>query len=839
MNSDRYGSHTSSKSSTPAPVSADSKSGASASGKSVSNGITLHYECFGRVENPAVLLVCGMAVQSIYWPDEMCHALADAGYCVVRFDNRDSGQSSYSANPPPSFLRNIIRAKSGRSRKIRQEAEYDLNTLVLDAVGLLDALGIDKAHWVGFSMGGMISQLAAADHSDRVLSLTSIMSSTNDADLPMPNWRLLKTLFPKRTPKEENRIVGQIVAALDSMSGTIHSVPTHLKADYARRAIQRGLNPSGPGHHMMAMMATGGFSKRLGKIAVPTLVIHGSADPLVHLDGGKRSAEKIPNAKLEVIEGMGHELPPSLYGQLIESILKNLSAGSLEEASSRKASTQPAVEPEVEVLIAGAGFSGMAMAIKLKEAGIEDFFILERGSEIGGTWRDNTYPGCACDVQSHLYSYSFALKHDWTEKYAGQKEIREYLRECATRYDLYPHIRFGVGWNGAEYDEEHKLWVVTTDSGKEIRARSLVMALGPLSNPYIPDIPGLASFKGESFHSASWNHDYDLSDKKVAVIGTGASAIQFVPEVAKSVASLRLFQRSPAWVFPKGNRSFKAREIKTFGKSSILQKAYRNRIFWRSEFKFKAFRDSESWMNRFAQREGRKFMERHIEDPKLREQLTPDYAVGCKRALLSDKFYPALALDHVDVVSSSIQNISESGVIDSEGKEYEVDAILFGTGFKVQDPLAGLSLLGRGGQCLREHWKSTDYRCFLGITTHGFPNVFMMTGPNTGLGHNSVVYMIEAQANYIIQALKHLHRGVVRSLEVRPEVEAKYSAEVQKKLSGTVWNSGCTSWYQADSGKNFAIWPDYSYRYKERCEHLGLADYKIESSNIAVEREQK
>ncbi|MBL4633637.1 MAG: NAD(P)-binding domain-containing protein [Kofleriaceae bacterium] len=588
------------------------------------------------------------------------------------------------------------------------------------------------------------------------------------------------------------------------------------------------MNPAGPGHHMMAMMATGGFAARLGKVTAPTVIIHGDADPLVHLKGGKHSAESISHATLEVVPGMGHEFPPSLYTRITDSIIENFPTPAA-TASSRVETSPSGEVPDVEVLIAGAGFSGLGVAIKLKEAGLSDFLILERANEVGGTWRDNTYPGCACDVQSHLYSYSFETKADWSRKYAGWKEIGQYLRNCAAKYDLYSHIKFGVEWKGAQYDEQAGLWRVQVSGGKLISARALVMAVGPLSNPAIPDIPGLDEFRGQRFHSATWEHDYDLSGKKVAVIGTGASAIQFVPEIAKKVSKLSLFQRTPAWVLSKEDRSFSPREIRRFQRSPTFHQAYRSRIYWRSEFLLRALVNPDSRFNRIAEKRGLDNLHKHVKDKALREALTPAYPIGCKRVLLSDNYYPSLVRDNVDLITTGIEKISADGIHDVLGGFHPVDAIIWGTGFTASDPLGGLSLQGRDGQCLREVWKSNDYQSYLGIVAHGFPNMFLMTGPNTGLGHTSIVVMIEAQANYIIQALKHLSRGVVRSLEVRTDVQETFSKEVQDKLQGTVWTSGCSSWYHLASGKNFAIWPDYTFRYKERCEQLNMSDYKVNS----------
>ena len=481
---------------------------------------------------------------------------------------------------------------------------------------------------------------------------------------------------------------------------------------------------------------------------------------------------------------------------------------------------------ELSVLIVGTGFSGLGMGIKLKEAGIESFTILERANDVGGTWRDNNYPGCACDVQSHLYSFSFEPNPNWTRMFARQPEIKAYLQHCAQKYALLPHIRYDSEVVRAEYDEAAAMWTVTTRKGEVHRANVLVSGMGGLSTPAYPTLKGLENFKGKTFHSADWDHGYDLAGKRVAVIGTGASAIQFVPNVAEKVARLDLYQRTPVWIIPKPDRVISAAERALFRRFPKLQLALRNSIYWMLETRVLGFVINPRLM-KLVEREARGHIRRQIADPALRAKVTPDYTIGCKRILISDDFYPAISRANVDVITEGIREVRANSIVAADGSEREVDAIIFGTGFKAQDPMPRGAVFGRGGKDIVEVWKD-GAEAYKGTTQAGFPNFYMLMGPNTGLGHNSMVYMIESQIQYVMDALKTMRRERLRSLEVRADVQARYNVGLQEKLGKAVWQSGCRSWYINEAGKNTTLWPGFTFKYREQVRRIDLVDYRQE-----------
>lgn len=486
----------------------------------------------------------------------------------------------------------------------------------------------------------------------------------------------------------------------------------------------------------------------------------------------------------------------------------------------------------LSVLIVGTGFAGLGMGIKLKEAGIESFTILERADDVGGTWRDNNYPGCACDVQSHLYSFSFEPNPNWTRMFAPQPEIKAYLQHCAQKYALLPHIRFQAEVVRAEYDETAALWNVTTRSGQTYSARVLVSGMGGLSSPAYPTIKGLEKFKGKTFHSADWDHGYDLAGKRVAVIGTGASAIQFVPQIAPKVARLDLYQRTPTWILPKPDREVTAAERLLFRRFPAAQRAFRNSLYWMLESRVLGFVINPRVM-KLVEREARGHIRRQVADPALRAKLTPEYTIGCKRILISDDFYPAISRSNVGVISDGIQEVKAHSVVTADGTEREVDAIIFGTGFKAQDPLPRGAIFGRGGQDILDVWKDGP-EAYKGTTVAGFPNFYMLVGPNTGLGHNSMVYMIESQLQYVMDAVQTMRRDGLRSLEVRPEVQARYNAELQQKLGKSVWQSGCKSWYINEAGKNTTLWPGFTFKFREQTRRIDLVDYRLETTGATA-----
>ncbi|MDQ3037418.1 MAG: NAD(P)/FAD-dependent oxidoreductase [Myxococcota bacterium] len=481
---------------------------------------------------------------------------------------------------------------------------------------------------------------------------------------------------------------------------------------------------------------------------------------------------------------------------------------------------------DVEVAIVGSGFSGLAMGIQLKKAGIESFRILEKAQDVGGTWRENTYPGAACDIPSHLYSFSFEPNPSWSRSYSPQPEILEYLRHCARKYGMLPHIQFGAEVIGAEHDVASGTWLVRTRDGATLRARALVLGNGGLHVPSYPDIPGRETFEGTTFHSACWNHDYDLRGKRVAVIGTGASAIQFVPRIAPDVASMHVFQRTAPWIVPKADRAFRARTKALLSRSRTLQRALRAAIYVQHEARALGF-VVEPRILKLAEVLARRHLEASIPDDALRAKLTPDYRMGCKRILPTNEWYPALLRENVEVVTDRIDSITPRGVRTKDGVTREVDAILYGTGFAVADYLATIPVRGTSGATLSEVWKGAP-EAYLGITVSGFPNLFLLMGPNTGLGHNSMVFMIEAQARYAAQCIEALRARRLRTLDVRAGVQAEFNERLQHDLAGTIWASGCNSWYLAAAGgRNSLTWPGFTFDYWRRTRRVELADYTL------------
>jgi cation diffusion facilitator CzcD-associated flavoprotein CzcO len=478
---------------------------------------------------------------------------------------------------------------------------------------------------------------------------------------------------------------------------------------------------------------------------------------------------------------------------------------------------------ELAAIVVGAGFSGICAGVQLKKAGIHDFVILEKNDGVGGTWRDNTYPGAACDIPSHLYSYSFEPNSRWSRAYGGQPEILAYLEHCATKYALREHMRFSTRVVKAAYDEPSGTWFVFTDDDRMYRARSLILGNGALHLPQIPDVPGLASFQGKTFHSARWDHAYDVRDKRVAVVGTGASAIQFVPEIAPLVKHLDVYQRTPPWIVPKADRAMSKVEQWAFENVPGAHWLRRTGLYWMFESRVLAFA-FQSKANDVIERIVMKHLERQVPAKELRAKLTPTYRMGCKRVLISNDYYPALARHNVELVTDGIERIEERGIRTRDGQLREVDAIVFGTGFRVVDYLSSMRIVGRRGADLNETWRG-GVRNYLGINVSGFPNLFLLMGPNTGLGHNSMIFMIEAQVRYTVDAIRAMHRRSLATLDVRPDVEQAFRAEMAKKLENTVWTSGCSSWYMAPDG-DVLLWPGFTFDYWRRTRRIDLKSYE-------------
>ena len=484
-----------------------------------------------------------------------------------------------------------------------------------------------------------------------------------------------------------------------------------------------------------------------------------------------------------------------------------------------------ALPASVGVAIVGSGFSGLAMAIALLKAGRRDFVVLERADAIGGTWRDNTYPGCACDVPSHLYSFSFAPAPRWSRAFAPQAEIRAYLERCTDTFGVRPFVRFGRAVVEAAFDEASARWTLRTNRGETLTATAVVAGLGGLSNPTLPKIAGASTFAGEQFHSARWNHAYDLRGKRVAVVGTGASAIQFVPAIAPQVAALHLFQRTPPWVLGRPDRAYGARARRWLGASTLLRKAYRAAIYARYEARALGFVGDPRLMSLVAWF-GRRAIARAIADPALRAAVTPTYVPGCKRILMSNEWYPTLARPNVEVVTEAIDRIEPHAVVTKDGVAREVDAILWATGFAVQAPLGSLRVRGREGADLGEAWK-TGAETYLGITTAGFPNLFFLMGPNTGLGHNSMVYMIESQVRYVLGCLTWQREHGAAFVDVRRDAQQAFVGEMARRLDRAVWASGCTSWYLSEAGRNTTLWPGFTFEYRARTRRFDPAPFEV------------
>jgi cation diffusion facilitator CzcD-associated flavoprotein CzcO len=485
------------------------------------------------------------------------------------------------------------------------------------------------------------------------------------------------------------------------------------------------------------------------------------------------------------------------------------------------------VEPDqtssVDVAIIGAGFGGLGAAIRLKQAGFPDFLVFERADDVGGTWHANTYPGCACDVPSHLYSFSFARNPDWSDTFSGQREIWDYLRGCVDRFGIRPQLRLRHTVHDAAWDEAAQRWRIRTSHG-EFTARVLISATGPLSEPSIPDVPGLDSFRGTVFHSSRWQGDHDLTGRRVAVIGTGASAVQFIPEIADRVEALTVFQRTPAWVVPRRTRPITRLERGVYRTVPGAQRLVRGALYWGREATAVGFLHPR--VGRAAQAIAARHLRRQVPDPALRAKLTPAYLMGCKRVLLSNDYYPALARDNVDVVAEPIRRVLPHGIVTSDGVEHPVDTIIFGTGFRVTDVPLAHHIRGRGGRTLADAWTPT-MRAYLGTTVAGFPNLFLLLGPNTGLGHTSVVLMIESQLRHVIAALRHLRRTGVAAMEPAPEVQRRYTERVDARMAHTVWApGGCRSWYLDATGHNSIIWPGFGTAFRLRLGRFRGSDYR-------------
>jgi cation diffusion facilitator CzcD-associated flavoprotein CzcO len=482
-----------------------------------------------------------------------------------------------------------------------------------------------------------------------------------------------------------------------------------------------------------------------------------------------------------------------------------------------------------EVAITGAGFGGVCMAVQLRNAGIRDFVILEKGAEPGGAWRDNHYPGAACDVQSHMYSYSFATKPNWTQRYAQSREIKQYITDVIRKFRIGTQIRCNQEVVSAKFDETQGRWALRTANGDTWSVRYWVLATGPLHVPAIPEIKGMETFNGKIMHSAQWEHGYDFTGKNVVSIGTGGSAIQYAPELAKKAKQLAIFQRSPAWIVPRDDRTYSRLAKNVFAYLPFTRTLHRWQLYWTNEmrvwpiFKPQLAKKVEHLLKT-------KFIDRVVKDPVLREKLKPDYTLGCKRILISNKWYPMFNRPNVELVTDAIREITPNGIVTKDGQERKADCIVLGTGFVV-DPriyMKDFELVGRGGHTLAEDWKKSP-TSYYGMTTANYPNLFQLIGPHSGLGHNSIIFMIEAQVNYIIKCMKLVKKKGADFMDVKPEAQQRFLQEMTDALKNTVWTSGCKSWYQTADGINFAIWPKSTWRFWLETLRVRQDDYEFVS----------
>jgi cation diffusion facilitator CzcD-associated flavoprotein CzcO len=482
---------------------------------------------------------------------------------------------------------------------------------------------------------------------------------------------------------------------------------------------------------------------------------------------------------------------------------------------------------DFRVAILGAGFGGLGMAIRLKQTGVEDFVVFERDPEVGGTWWSNTYPGCQCDIPSHLYSYSFAQNPEWTRTYPLQPEIREYLRDCTDRYGIRPHLRLSCAIERADWDDEAGVWRLETSDGA-FSAQVLIAAPGPLSEPRMPEFPGLEDFEGVSFHTARWKHDHDLTGGNVVVVGTGASAIQTVPRIQPIAKKVTIFQRTPPWVVPHRDRPITELERRLYRRLPALQRLVRSTVYLSRELLVPGLAYRPQLMNA-VQKMAESHLAKQVPDPALRAKLTPDYVIGCKRILPSNEWYPTVTQPNVEVVPSAVSEVRPNGVIGADGVLHEADTLIFATGFHVTDTPFAQFIRGRDGVRLDDLWHGSP-QAYRGAAVPGFPNLFWVIGPNTGLGHNSMVFMIEAQLNYLIGALESMERNGAGQIEVRRDAYEAYNRDLQSRLEGTVWNTGgCSSWYLDANGRNATIWPDFTWRFWQQTRRFDEPAYELRS----------
>ncbi|WP_269621216.1 flavin-containing monooxygenase [Zhongshania sp. BJYM1] len=466
------------------------------------------------------------------------------------------------------------------------------------------------------------------------------------------------------------------------------------------------------------------------------------------------------------------------------------------------------------VVIIGSGFGGQCAAIRLQEQGISDFCILERRDFMGGTWCQNSYPGAAVDVQSPLYSIS-SEPYAWSQMFVERDELQRYTNEVIDKHGLRDKTTLNANVKEVRWNESTKRWLLETDESGVFEAQVLINASGPLSTPVIPNFPGRDTFKGKSFHTNGWDHSYDYRGKRVAIVGSGASAAQVIPAIAGDVAELHVFQRSPHWVLPRPDRVFSSFQRKLLG-IKPLYKALRWSIYWALETRVIGFKYSKAMLDLVATRKALAHLNKQVPDPALRKKLTPDFTIGCKRIILSSTLYPALSQKNVTVhdKQDGIASINETGILTAQGEQLDVDLIIWSTGYDATDGVISYPVVGRDGMSLSTFWDEFP-RAYLGTAIPNFPNFFVVTGPNTGIGHTSAIFIIESQMKYIMDSLRLLDKSGKQSVEVRADAENEYTQMVHSEMEKTVWKSGgCTSWYQSKSGHVVAMFPGFSFTYR-------------------------
>ena len=491
----------------------------------------------------------------------------------------------------------------------------------------------------------------------------------------------------------------------------------------------------------------------------------------------------------------------------------------------------------VHTLIIGGGFAGLGAAIRLLKDGRDDFLVVERGSEVGGTWRDNTYPGAACDVPSHLYSYSFELNPRWSRSFSPQAEIQQYLRTVAAKYDAARHHLFDTEVTLARWDTAVEQWLIDTTNG-DFSADVLVSAVGSLCEPARPDVKGIETFRGDLFHSARWNHDADLKGKRVALIGTGASAIQIGPAIANDVGHLDVYQRTAPWVMPRHDRRYSKVESLAYQHVPYLQRFTREAIYWGREAFVLGFAFQPKILQ-VAQRIAHRNIDKAITDPELRRKVTPDWQIGCKRILISNDWYPMLAQPHVDLVTDGITEIRDNAIVTADGTVREVDAIIVATGFHVTDSPTFDRIVGRDGRSLTQVWDKIGQQAYKGAAVAGFPNLLFVIGPNTGLGHSSMVFMAESHLNYLASALQIMDEQGIATFEVREDVQRDYNANLQARMQRTIWQTGgCASWYLDKHGNNTTLWPSFTFVFRQMTRRFDVAAYHVTKADAPIHLEE-